>query len=137
ASPKPKGRAEPASPKPEGRAEPASPKPEGRRRVIVEEAARFNVPRFSAGGLAYDAVSGRFLFGDRDGRKLLVARDGVDHAVVYVRAESAGFDNVVGLEIDVPRGDLWVASADAARGETRLHKIQLISGRPLEVVEMP
>lgn len=105
--------------------------------VIVEEAARFTTSRFTAGGLAYDAVSGRFLFGDLDGRKLMVAQDGIHHAVDYVRSESAGFYQVMGIEIDVPRGDLWVASADRARGAARLHKLQLVSGRPLEAFDAP
>jgi hypothetical protein len=105
--------------------------------VVVEEAARFTTARFTAGGLAYDAVSGRFLFGDLDGRKLMVAQDGIHHAVDYVRSDSAGFYQVMGIEIDVPRGDLWVASADRAHGTARLHKLQLVSGRPLKAFDAP
>jgi hypothetical protein len=99
---------------------------------VVEEAARFVTSRFAAGGLAYDAVSGRFVFGDLHGRKLIVAQDGVDHAVDFVRSESAGFYQVMSLAIDVPRGDLWVASAETGGGAGAVHKVQLISGRPLK-----
>jgi hypothetical protein len=103
----------------------------------VVEAARFMTRRFAAGGLAYDAVSRRFLFGDRDGRKLITAGDGFDHAVDFVRADSAGFHQVMSIEIDVRRGDLWVASAERDGGAGALHKVQLISGRPLKTFDAP
>ena len=99
----------------------------------VEDALRFSAEPFRAGGLAYDAVSHRFLFGDRDGRKLRVAAEGLTEAVDLVREQSAGFHDVRAVEIDAKRGDLWVASADAAGGAATLHKLQLISGRPLHV----
>jgi len=104
---------------------------------VVEQAARFMTRRFAAGGLAYDAVSRRFLFGDRDGRKLITAGDGFDHAVDFVRSESAGFYQVMSIEIDARRGDLWVASSDGDQGVGALHKVQLISGRPLRTFEPP
>ncbi len=97
----------------------------------VEEAARFRTDAFVAAGLAYDAVSRRYLFGDRDGRKLRVVGEGLDHGVDLVRAESAGFQDVRALAIDTRRGDLWVASADPEGATAALHKLQLISGRPL------
>ncbi|MGE0464632.1 MAG: hypothetical protein AB7Q16_24970 [Vicinamibacterales bacterium] len=100
----------------------------------VDEAARFTTDRFVAAGLAYDAVSRRYLFGDRDGRKLRVVGEGLDHAVDLVRAESAGFLDVRALAIDTRRGDLWVASADAEGTSATLHKLQLISGRPLQSI---
>jgi hypothetical protein len=95
------------------------------------EAARFTTGGFAVGGLAYDAVSGRFLLGDRLGRKLIVVGDGADHAVDFVRAASAGFHDISAVEIDARRGDLWVASAAPAEGGGTLHKLQLVSGRPL------
>ena len=76
------------------------------------EVLRFSGARFVAAGLAYDAVSHRFVIGDRDGRKLQVVGVGLDHAVDLVRAESAGFFDVQALDIDTRRGDLWVVSAD-------------------------
>jgi hypothetical protein len=92
---------------------------------------RFNAERFVAAGLAYDAVSHRFVYGDRDGRKLRVVGVGLDHAVDLVRAESAGFFDVRALDIDTRRGDLWVVSANANGSAAALHRLQLVSGRPL------
>jgi hypothetical protein len=99
----------------------------------IAEAVRFSTARFTVGGLAYDAVSQRFLFGDRLGRKLIVVGEGSNHAVDLVRAESAGFRDISAVEIDAKRGDLWVASTgpDAAAGT--LHRLQLVSGRPLRM----
>jgi len=102
--------------------------------VGVGEALRFNGSRFVAAGLAYDAVSHRFVIGDRDGRKLQVVGVGLDHAVDLVRAESAGFFNVHALDIDTRRGDLWVVSADETGSAGALHRLQLVSGRPLQAV---
>jgi len=100
----------------------------------VDEAVRFTTDAFVAAGLAYDAVSRRYLFGARDGRKLRVVGEGLDHAVDLVRAESAGFQDVRALAIDTRRGDLWVASGDADGATATLHKLQLISGRPLHSI---
>jgi hypothetical protein len=98
----------------------------------VVEAVRFSTDRFSPGGLAYDTVSRRFLFGDRLGRKLLVVSEGADHADDLVRSDSAGFHEISAMEVDARRGDLWVASSAAAGGKAALHKLQLVSGRPLK-----
>lgn len=99
---------------------------------LVEERVRFSGDRFATAGLAYDAVSHRYLLGDRDGRKVRVVGEGLDEAVDLVRSESAGFGSVRALAIDTRRGDLWVASADEAAGTGALHRLQLISGRPLK-----
>jgi hypothetical protein len=96
------------------------------------EAVRFPTSSFTLGGLAYDAVSERFVFADRIGRKLIVVSKGSDHASDFVRAESAGFHQVSAVEIDARRGDLWVASSIPADGAGSLHKLQLVSGRPLK-----
>jgi hypothetical protein len=40
-------------------------------------------------------------------------------------------DSCSAIEIDAKRGDLWVASAAPADGAGTLHKLQLVSGRPL------
>ena len=42
----------------------------------------------------------RFLFGDRLGRKLIVVGEGSNHAVDFVRADSAGFHEISAIEID-------------------------------------
>jgi hypothetical protein len=99
--------------------------------TLQEEALRFSTDRFVPAGLAYDAVSRRFVMGDAHGRKLRVVGEGLDHAVDLVRAESAGFFDIRALAIDTRRGDLWVATS-AASGEASLHRLQLISGRPLQ-----
>jgi hypothetical protein len=96
------------------------------------EAVRFPATHFVLGGLAYDAVSDRFLFGDRVGRKLIVVAKGSNHATDFVRADSAGFQEISAVEIDPKRGDLWVASTIPADGAGTVHKLQLVSGRPLK-----
>ena len=97
----------------------------------ASEAVRFSTEGFALGGVAYDAVSRRFLFGDRLGRKLIVVGEGSNHAIDFVRADSAGFHEISAVEIDARRGDLWVTSVVPADGEATLHKLQLVSGRPL------
>jgi hypothetical protein len=96
------------------------------------EAARFTARRFSPGGLAYDTVSRRFLVGDRLDRKLIVVGDGANHADDLVRSDSAGFQQLSAMDVDTRRGDLWVASTAAEGGAATLHKLQLVSGRPLK-----
>jgi hypothetical protein len=96
------------------------------------EAVRFSAARVSVAGLAYDPVSRRFLFADRSGRKVIVVGEGSQNAVDLVRADSAGFAEVSAVEIDGKRGDLWVASTGAADRPGSLHRLQLISGRPLK-----
>jgi hypothetical protein len=103
----------------------------------MAEAARFSIPRFTAGGLAYDAVSRRFVLGNRHERKLAIVGEGSEHAVTLTGA-AAQFLDVMAIEIDRRQGDLWVVSAGApddpgGRGSA-LHKLQLISGRTLAVL---
>jgi hypothetical protein len=92
-------------------------------------------------GLAYDGVSGRFVVGDRRERKLVVLDERSHHAVDLVRAASAGFYQITAIEIDTRRGDLWVVSADqsnnGASPATALNRLQLVSGRPIEMVPVP
>ena len=98
----------------------------------IAELVRFSAERFAVGGLAYDAVSHRFLFGDRLGRKVIVVSEGSTHAIDLVRADSAGFQDISAIEIDARRGDLWVASNAADGGSGVLHRLQLVAGRPLK-----
>jgi len=100
--------------------------------VASNEAVRFSTGQFLAAGLAYDAVSRRFVIGDGLGRKLIVVGDGADHADVLVRGESAGFNDVIALAIDELRGNLWVVGASVTSGESALHRLQLVSGRSLK-----
>lgn len=89
-------------------------------------------------GLAYDRASSRFIVADGGQRKLLVIDERLGHTIDLVTSASAGFYDITGLEIDPVRGDLWVVSSEppsAAPDHTpasALHKLQLVSGRPLE-----
>jgi len=101
------------------------------------EAVRFSTAAFTAAGLAYDAVSRRFLFGDRLGRKLFIVSEGSHQPLDLVRADSAGFAEITNVEIDDKRGDLWVTSTAGASGGGSLHRLQLVSGRPLRAYQIP
>ena len=103
----------------------------------AEEVARFSTEPFVASGLAYDAVSRRFLFGDVLGRRVIVVGEGLHTTVDLVRAASAQFHDVTAIEIDAKRGDLWVASTAPGGDAGAIHKLQLISGRPSAIIESP
>jgi hypothetical protein len=105
--------------------------------VPARDAAQFSAPRFRPAGLAFDAVSQRFVIGDALARKVIVVGIGPRHADDMVSAESARFDTVAALSIDVRRGDLWVASAAEASATSALHRLQLVSGRPLRMHRVP
>jgi hypothetical protein len=115
-------------------AAPVLAKPPAALRLDGTEAVRFSTSPFSVSGLAYDAVSGRFVFGDRSGRRLVAVDERSSRAMDLVRAESAGFHDVAAMEIDPKRGDLWVASV--AGSAARLHRLHLASGRPLRVFDL-
>jgi len=95
------------------------------------EAVRFSAAAFTPAGFAYDAVSARFLFGDRLRRKLFIVSEPANRVSDFVRAEPAGLQDIAALEIDARRGDLWVASTEPAERTGTLHKLQLLSGRAL------
>jgi hypothetical protein len=85
-------------------------------------------------------VSRRFVLGDRQKRRLLIVDEVSRNAVNYVAAASAGFlDQLTGFTIDARRGDLWVVSAEGqdAASVSALHKLQLVSGRPLLALRAP
>lgn len=103
----------------------------------AEEVARFSTGPFVTSGLAYDAVSRRFLFGDVLGRRVIVVGEGLRTTVDLVRAASAQFHDVTAIEIDAKRGDLWVASTAPGGDAGAVHKLQLVSGRPSAIVEVP
>ena len=105
--------------------------------VASGDAAQFSAPRFRPAGLAFDAVSRRFVIGDALARKLIVVGLGPGSTDDLVRADSAQFDNVAALGIDARRGDLWVASAAEASATSALHRLQLVSGRPLRMYRVP
>ena len=105
--------------------------------LAIEPAGSFFSTEFAPGGLACDAVSRRFVFGDRLGRKLRIVAEGADTSIDLTREASAGFLDVMALDIDATRGDLWVASAEADGSIATLHKLQLISGRALARYDVP
>jgi hypothetical protein len=96
---------------------------------------RFKTPRFTPAGLAYDAVSRRFVVGDRDGRKLAVVDEFSQRVANLAGAQTSGFGDIAALEIDPHEGNLWVVSSEGSR--TSLHKLQLISGRLLSAYPVP
>ncbi len=87
-------------------------------------------------GLAYDSASRRFVLGDGDDNKLIVADEVFQHVNDLIGAASAGFGRLSAVEIDTRRGDLWVTSSDA-NGAAAIHKLQLVSGRVLSQIAVP
>jgi hypothetical protein len=114
---------------------PALPRPMTEARRVVEEVLRLPGANVGSAGLAYDRVSSRFVVSDSNRRKLLIIDERSRHVVDLVTSESAGFYDITGLEIDPARGDLWVVSAEPQA--SALHKLQLVSGRPLERAAAP
>jgi hypothetical protein len=96
----------------------------------------FPAAGLTAVGLGYDAVSGRFIVGDRKDRRLLVIGERSGR-LANLAGVDAGFDEVSALEIDAPEGDLWVTSVSSASRTSTLHKLQLISGRVLTSLAPP
>jgi hypothetical protein len=107
----------------------------------IEETLRLPPVSMTPAGLAHDSVSGRFVIADRRRRKLVIVDERSHHMVDLVGAESAGFNDITALVIDARRGDLWVVSAaeaDGAKAATAiLHRVQLVSGRPLASWPLP
>jgi hypothetical protein len=107
----------------------------------IEETLRLPPVSMTPAGLAHDSVSGRFVIADRQRRKLVIVDERSHHLVDLVGAESAGFNDITALVIDARRGDLWVVSAaeaDGAKAATAiLHRVQLVSGRPLASWPLP
>jgi len=101
-----------------------------------EEVARFAAGSFDAGGLAYDAVSRRFVIGNLPARKLTIVEEGTNRAAT-LSGNAAQLLNVRALEIDRTQGDLWVVSEGSREGPgsatSELHKLQLVSGRVLAI----
>jgi hypothetical protein len=142
AAPPPAGK--PADPSARSTAPPAGASPAGG--DTAEEAAggavealRFTSEAFGVAGLAYDAVSNRFIIGDRREQRLAVIGERSQRVSTLTGAASAGFGEIVALEIDRHEGDLWVGTvaSGGAQPASRLHKLQLISGRQLFTIPAP
>jgi hypothetical protein len=117
----------------------ASPASAKRGAGSVDTVAEFKTPQFSPGGIAYDAVSRRYLVGNLPERKLTEIEEGSNRPATLAGAAAQFFD-VKALEIDTRQGDLWVVSNEGANGDasaSAVHKLQLISGRVLKVFETP
>jgi hypothetical protein len=128
----------PAPPAPAPLAPPAPIAPSAPAAFNSGDSLPFAAPDLEPLGLARDAVSRRFVVGDRKGRRLLVIDEVSRHVVNYVSAASAGFyDEVTAFTIDGRRGDLWVASVNGGTDAATsiLHKLQLVSGRRLIEVQ--
>jgi hypothetical protein len=97
-------------------------------------ALRFSTAPFAVTGLAYDALSSRFVLADRAERKLIMVDERSKQTMDLVRGDSAGFLDITAVEIDPKRGDLWVASTRGGAGI--LHRLQLSSGRPIRSVDV-
>jgi hypothetical protein len=97
-------------------------------------ALSFSSSAVDAVGLGYDAVSGRFIVGDRRDRRLLVIgeRSGRLSSLAGVN----GFDEITAFEIDTIEGDLWVVSTSSESRLSTVHKLQLISGRVLASITL-
>jgi hypothetical protein len=95
----------------------------------------FSTSGLTAVGLAYDAVSSRYIIADARDRRLLVLgeRSG---SVSSLAGLDAGFGEIGAFEIDTVEGDLWVVST-SAESRAAAHKLQLISGRLLSTIPLP
>jgi hypothetical protein len=110
-------------------------KPEPPAKSSAAGPVTFPTSGLSVVGLAYDAVSGRFIVGDREQRRLAVIGER-SHHVASVGSD-AGFGEIGAFEIDTREGDLWVASASGDARSSTVHKLQLISGRVLASIALP
>ena len=127
--PKPKAPAVTTEPaKSDAKAASAEGEPTG---AEIEDAARFTTIPFEPAGLAYDAVSNRFILGDRQERKLIVIGERSQRLTNLAGEVSAGFGDIEAIALDASEGDLWVASSPDGKLPSKLHKLQLISGRQL------
>jgi hypothetical protein len=87
-------------------------------------------------GLGYDAVSGRFILGDKADRRLVVVGERSGR-LASLAGVDAGFNDVTAFEIDTHEGDLWVVSSSNQPQASTVHKLQLISGRVLTSIALP
>jgi hypothetical protein len=125
---------DPAKEKP-AKAETATVEPKTKAAARAPAPLIFSASGLGAVGLGYDAVSGRFIVGDRNDRRLLVVGERSGR-VASLAGVDAGFDEVSAFEIDAVEGDLWVVSSSSQSRSSTLHKLQLISGRVLTSIPL-
>jgi hypothetical protein len=111
-------------------------KPDAPEKAAAPEPFTFAAGGIDAVGLAYDAVSGRFIVGDGSDRRLLVVGERSGR-LASLAGVDAGFDDVTAFEIDSQEGDLWVVSTAERTQSSTVHKLQLVSGRVLASVKLP
>ena len=99
-------------------------------------ALAFSSTGITTTGLAYDAVSGRFIVADGRDRRLLVLGERSGR-IASLAGIDAGLGEITAIEIDAREGDLWVVSTLPASRASTLHKLQLISGRVLASIPLP
>jgi hypothetical protein len=85
--------------------------------------------------LAYDSVSARFVMGSATSDALTVLSQTSTNAAPFTSRGWSGHDATTAIAIDRAAGDLWVA-VQGTEGMA-LHRLQLISGRRLEIIEAP
>jgi hypothetical protein len=132
--PAPSAPSAPAPPAPAVAPAPSAPAPSTPLAPSAPESLNFDASGLEPLGLAHDAVSRRFVLGDRKAGRLLVVDEVSHHLVNYVSAASAGFyQDLTAFTLDARRGNLWVVSASVEPGaaSSALHKLQLVSGRGL------
>src|SRR5262249_31095139 len=105
----------------------------------AQDALRIPGMALGSAGVAYDRASSRFVVADAGLRKLIIIDERSSHAIDLVTSASAGVYDIAGLEIDPVRGELWVVSSEPASSTppdhlpaSAVHKLQLVSGRPLQ-----
>jgi hypothetical protein len=128
------GKPAPSSAAPLAPPAPLAPAPVAPPAPSAPELLNFDAPEIDPHGLAHDAVSRRFVVGDRKTHRLVVIDEVSRHVVNYVSAASAGFyEDLTAFTIDARRGDLWVVSVsgEGDASASVLHKLQLVSGRGL------
>jgi hypothetical protein len=85
--------------------------------------------------IAYDGVSARFVVGYSGSDALTVLSQTSTNAAAFTTPGWSGGLETLAAAIDRQSGDLWIAVR--TEGGSALHRLQLISGRRLEVVEVP
>ena len=137
-TPSPPSAEVPASPKTSGSAAPTavasappSPPAKSARSARPAGAPLSFTTLLTPSALAYDAVSKRYVIADRSARRIAII-DETTGQVSTLAGMQAALGEIGGIAIDPQQGDLWVVST--TEGSTRLHKLQLISGRVLSTI---
>jgi hypothetical protein len=126
---------------------PAAPPPESAKTLRAEVAPEtgavttvgtdLNLPSGTATpvAIAYDSVSARFVFANDASDALTVLSQTSTNAAAFTSRGWSGGAETQAVAIDRQAGDLWVA-LNGANGSA-LHRLQLISGRRLEQIDVP